>query len=70
MYTLNGTEVHAVCYSLGGYNSAAWLDGKPDTGCYITETSRTLDSNNCCNPACNQGGICVVEVHGVGTSPA
>lgn len=56
MYTLNGTEVHAVCYSLGGYNSAAWLDGKPDTGCYITETSRTLDSNNCCNPACNQGG--------------
>ena len=35
----------------------------PDSGIYKTETSRTLD-NNGGNPACNQGGIVVLEGNG------
>lgn len=32
----------------------------PKSGVYVADTSRTLDLNGG-NPACNQGGICVVE---------
>lgn len=65
----NSAEARCVCYSVGGFNSAAWLDGKPHTGCYATEISRTLDSNNCCYPGCNQGGVCVVEIYSTGKPP-
>lgn len=62
MYTLNITEVHCVCYSIGAMNSKGWLDGKPDTGCSETDVARSLDASGG-NPACWQGGIAVVEIH-------
>lgn len=52
-----------VCYIIGGYNSKAWLDGKPNTGIYVADKSRTLDSINCGYPACNQGGVLVIEIY-------
>ena len=61
MYTLNSTEVHAVCYGISPYHSNAMLSDNPHSGIYEAKTSRTLDLNGG-NPACNQGGICVVEV--------
>ena len=61
MFTLNSTEVHAVCYGISPYNSNAMMSDNPYSGIYEAETSRTLDLNGG-NPACNQGGICVVEI--------
>lgn len=63
MYTLNGTEVHAVCYGICSYASNSMKSGNPHSGIYEAETARTLDGNGG-NPACNQGGIVVVEIHG------
>ena len=67
MYTLNSTEIHCVAYGIGGYYSKAWESGNPHSGIYVAETSRTLDAINCGNPACNQGGVAVVEIHNSGT---
>lgn len=61
MYTLNSTEVHAVCYGISPYHSNAMLSANPRSGIYEAVTSRTLDPNGG-NPACNQGGICIVEI--------
>ena len=55
MYTLNGTEVHAVCYGIGSYASNAMKSSNPHSGIYVAETARTLDENGG-NPACQQGG--------------
>ena len=63
MYTLNSTEVHCVCYGIGSYHSNSWKSDNPHSGVYVAETSRTLDAINCGYPACNQGGIAVVEIH-------
>lgn len=41
------------------------LSDNPHSGIYEAKTSRTLDLNGG-NPACNQGGICVVEPVAVG----
>ena len=68
MYTLNSTEVHAVCYGICSYDSNSMKSKNPHSGFYEANTSRTLD-NNGGNPACNQGGVCVVEIHRTGTSP-
>ena len=62
MYTLNSTEVHAICYGICGYNSNSMMSDNPRSGFYKADTSRTLDLNGG-NPACNQGGICVLEIH-------
>lgn len=59
MYTLNTIEKHAVCYRISSYASNAMLSDNPHSGISETEVSRTLDLN-CCNPACNQGGVIVV----------
>jgi DNA (cytosine-5)-methyltransferase 1 len=59
MYTLNTVEQHSVCYGISAYESNAMKSGNPNSGCYVADTSRTLD-NNGGNPACNQGGIAVV----------
>lgn len=61
MYTLNSTEVHAVCYNISPYHSNCMKSDNPHSGIFQTEISRTLDSMNCGYPACNQGGIVVVE---------
>lgn len=63
MYTLNSTEVHAVCFGISPYHSNAMKSSNPHSGIYIADTSRSLDAMNCGYPACNQGGICVVEIH-------
>ena len=69
MYTLNSTEVHCVCYRIGSYYSNSMKSSNPHSGIYKTETSNTLDNMNCGYPACNQGGVAVVEIHHSGTSP-
>lgn len=47
-------------YSIGAYNSAGMLSDNPHAGIYEATTSRTLDLNGG-NPACNQGGIMILE---------
>lgn len=67
MYTLNSTEVHCVCYGISSYCSNAMKSSNPHSGIYEADTSRTLDLNGG-NPACNQGGVLVVEIHNAGAS--
>lgn len=43
-------------------DSNSMKSSNPNSGIYEAETSRTLDGNGG-NPACNQGGIAVVEEH-------
>lgn len=57
---LRTTNDSAVCYGICSDKSNSMLSGNPHSGIYEADTSRTLD-NNCGNPACNQGGIAVVE---------
>ena len=60
MYTLNTTEQHAVAYGISPYESNAMKSSNPNSGVYKADTSRTLDLNGG-SPACNQGGIAIVE---------
>ena len=48
------------CYGISSYESNAMKSSNPHSGIYEAETARTLDLNGG-NPACNQGGIAVVE---------
>ena len=60
---------HAVCYGISAFDSNAMKSGNPHSGVYEAYTSRTLDLNGG-SPACNQGGIAVVEpipIEGNGT---
>ena len=50
----------AASYGISGYNSEGMLSSNPQAGIYEATTSRTLDLNGG-NPACNQGGIAIVE---------
>lgn len=61
MYTLNSTEVHAICYGICSYHSNSMKSSNPNSGIYEAETSRCLDLNGG-NPSCNQGGMCIVEL--------
>ena len=47
-------------FGISSYDSNAMKSSNPHSGIYEAETSRTLDLNGG-NPACNQGGIAVVE---------
>lgn len=49
-----------VAYGIGSYASNAMKSNNPHSGIYEADTSRTLDLNGG-NPACNQGGIAIVE---------
>lgn len=49
-----------VCYGISAYESNAMKSSNPHSGIYEADTSRTLDLNGG-NPACNQGGIMVVD---------
>lgn len=53
----------AVCYGISSYESNSMKSDNPHSGIYVADTSRTLDGNGG-NPACNQGGIVVVETVG------
>lgn len=48
------------CYGICSYDSNAMKSSNPHSGIYEADTSRTLDLNGG-SPACNQGGMCVVE---------
>ena len=52
-----------VSYGISSFDSNAMKSPNPNSGIYEAETSRTLD-NNGGNPACNQGGIIVLEGNG------
>ncbi len=54
-------------YSLCSKNSNSMKSSNPHSGIYKADTSRTLDENGG-NPACNQGGMIVLE--GSGTRPS
>lgn len=60
-YTLNSTEVHSVCYSIGAFNSKGWLSDNPKAGFHVTDVARTIDGVP--SPACYQGGDVVIEIH-------
>ena len=49
-------------YGISPYDSNAMKSDNPNSGIYETDTSRTLDLNGG-NPACNQGGMLVVNSH-------
>ena len=51
---------HAVAYGISSFASNAMKSDNPHSGIYEATTSRTLDLNGG-NPACNQGGIAIVE---------
>ena len=42
-------------FGISSYESNAMKSSNPHSGCYETDTSRTLDLNGG-SPACNQGG--------------
>ena len=56
----SGQNQQAVCYGISAYESNAMKSSNPHSGIYEADTARTLDLNGG-NPACNQGGIAVVE---------
>ena len=58
--TLNN---QSVCYGISSYASNAMLSDNPHSGIYEADTARTLDLNGG-SPACNQGGIVVLEGNG------
>ena len=55
----NAVATSAV-YSIGAYNSAAMLSDNPTAGVYKADTSRTIDANGG-SPACDQGGMVVLQ---------
>ena len=58
----NKKNFHCVVesYGISSYESKGMLSDNPKVGIYCTDTSRTLDKSGG-NPACNQGGVAVVE---------
>lgn len=54
------TIFQGAAYGICSYASNSMMSGNPHSGIYEADTSRTLDLN-CGNPACNQGGIAVVQ---------
>ena len=52
-----------VVYGISAYDSNAMKSDNPNSGIYEADTTRTLD-NNGGNPACNQGGMVVIEGNG------
>ena len=55
-------------YGICSYDSNSMKSSNPHSGFYEAETSRTLD-NNGGNPACNQGGVLVVEENKTEVTP-
>ena len=57
----NQPNVAVVAYGISAYESNAMKSANPNSGIYEADTSRTLDLNGGF-PACNQGGIAIVQV--------
>ena len=56
----DGGESYVMAYGISAYESNAMKSTNPHSGIYEADTTRTLD-NNGGNPACNQGGMMVVQ---------
>jgi DNA (cytosine-5)-methyltransferase 1 len=56
-------QPQAGVYGMCSYDSNSMKSTNPHSGIYEAETTRTLD-NNGGNPACNQGGMIVLEGNG------
>ena len=56
-------QPQAVVYGISSYDSNSMKSSNPHSGIYEADTTRTLD-NNGGNPACNQGGMIVLEGNG------
>lgn len=52
-----------IVYGISSYTSNSMKSDNPDSGIYEAKTSRTLELNGG-NPACNQGGMIVLEGNG------
>jgi len=61
-YGTGGNNQPLVVFSIGGFNSLAWLSDNPRAGIYETDTARTLDQSGG-NPTAHQGGMAVVETY-------
>ena len=60
----NGTNPgwhNGVCYGISPYHSNCMKSDNPNSGYYEADTARSLDAQNCGYPACNQGGMAVVQ---------
>lgn len=58
--TLKAAGPHAVAYGISAYDSNAMKSSNPHSGIYEADSARTLDLNGG-SPACNQGGVAIVE---------
>lgn len=63
--TLGTSNDQTICYGICSYASNSMKSDNPHSGIYKADTSRTLDLNGG-NPACNQGGIMVLDARGNG----
>lgn len=61
-YGTGGNNQPLVVFSIGGFNSLAWLSDNPRAGIYEADTARTLDQSGG-NPTAHQGGMAVVETY-------
>lgn len=55
-------------YGIGAFNSEGMKSDNPHSGIYEADTSRIIDQNGG-NPACNQGGIAIVQTYQKVTGP-
>lgn len=62
--THNGAVMQK-CYGISSYESNAMKSQNPSSGIYEADKARTLDTSGG-NPACNQGGIAVIEAKTIG----
>ena len=55
----------STAYGICSQSSNAMKSNNPSSGFKEISVSKTLDEN-CCNPTCNQGGVCVVSAYAIG----
>lgn len=55
------TDVHAVAYSFDSLSSNSMKSDNPHSGCNKVDVAKTLDTGRGLDPACNQGGMAVVQ---------
>ena len=64
----------SVVYGISPYHSNCMKSDNPNIGYYEADTARSLDAQNCGYPACNQGGMAVVQptvcIEGNGSRPS
>lgn len=63
--TQSDPSVMQKCYGISSYESNGMKSQNPSSGIYEADKARTLDTSGG-NPACNQGGIAIVEAKTIG----